>query len=208
MDTDADIALRELAEGALSGSGQQAWTAFDRAWPAILRRLATFQRALGVRPKFQDDCGQAVLLRVWKSRLSYSGDSLPEFLGWMHTICRREHSRLLELDARHPRPESDLESSRPDEDLKSRPLTHELHASRTTEARVGARDELSALEKCISKLDDGLREVTELLYSADSMSEREVAGVLGCSKSQVNVLRHKALQFLAACMREKGGSDD
>jgi len=205
MGTEADDALRELAQGALSGSGADAWAVFDRAWPALLHKLATFQRALGVRSNLRDDCGQAVLLRVWKGRSDYRGTSLSEFLAWMRTICRREHARLLESQARHPRPESELANSERDEEVNSRPSTDELPGEQTTDSLVDARDELRSLEECISGLEESLLEVTELLYSADAPTEREVAEILGCSKSQVNVLRQKALRALAACMEQKGG---
>jgi len=205
VSTEADDALCELAEGALSGDGAEAWACFDRAWPALLRQLAIFQRALGVRPNIRDDCGQAVLLRVWRGRTDYRGHSLPELKGWLHTICRREHARLLEGSSRQPRLESELARDEADTDLNSSLEAREQPDQHSTDALVAARDELSALEACITRLDDNLREVTELLYSAEAPSEREVAELLGCSKSQVNVLRQKALRALAACLKQSEG---
>ena len=201
--TEIDQALRELAEGKLSSPADQAWEAFDRAWPALLKLLATFQRSLGVRPDLRDDCGQAVLTRVWKARTNYRGASAPELVGWIYTICRREHIRLLEADAKRPKSISELTITPGDNALSATTALEET-PQQTTGAIVEARDELSALEDCMSRLDGDLREVTELLYSADALSERDVAKLMGCSKSQINVLRQKALRALSTCLQAKG----
>jgi RNA polymerase sigma factor (sigma-70 family) len=201
--TETDQALRELATGMLSGPADQTWEVFDRAWPALLKLLATFQRSLGVRPDLRDDCGQAVLTRVWKARMNYRGTSAPELAGWIYTICRREHVRLLEADAKRPRSTSELATTSGDDSMS---VTDALEATprQSTDSIVDARDELNALEDCMSRLDGQLREVTELLYSADAPTERDVAKLMGCSKSQINVLRQKALHALSACMQAKG----
>ena len=206
--TEAEEALYELAEGALAGPIEQAWVVFDRAWPALLERLAIFQRALGVRSDLRDDCGQAVMVRVWKGRTNYRGQAAPELFGWIHTICRREHLRLLDADAKRPRTESDLAQATMDSDVASAIEQFEIPQEQTTAGLVDSRDELTALEECLSRLGNEQREVTELLYSAAAFTEREVAQLLKCSKSQVNVLRKKALKALTACMEGRGWLDE
>jgi RNA polymerase sigma factor (sigma-70 family) len=207
--TDAEEALVELASGALRGPVGRAWSTFDRAWPALLRRLATAQRALGVRAELRDECGQAVLARVWKGRAGYRGGNAAELASWIHTICRREHVRLLESLARNPRPASDLADHDPDDDLRNTLPEAERTTGRAASPSSVAqrRDTLRALEDCIARLDADLREVVELLYSPDAPTERDVAAILGCSKSQVNVLRQRALRVLTGCMNRKGAGD-
>lgn len=195
-DLDAEAALERLAAGALRGPAAEAWELFDRSWPVWTRRLAAFLRSLRVPENLREDCGQNALLRVWRSRETYAGRTASELLGWTHRICQREFHRLLEAEGRAPRREGE-----PDEtggaaepgDGSDDPATAAL-----------ASDAERALEECLARLEPRRRAAVELLYAADALSERQVAEVLGLSKSAVNVLRQTSLRDLAACLRGKG----
>jgi RNA polymerase sigma factor (sigma-70 family) len=186
----AEAAFEELARGGLGGAQDRAWDLVQRAWPEIVGRLEVFLRARRVPADLAEDCGQAVLVRVWRFRSSYRGASPPELAAWMYRITENETARALRAAAPAAEDESALDVQ-PD----ARPDPVELSEG---------RDDLRALAECLAGLDARQREVIELLYADDPRSEREAVDVLGLSKSYVHVLRRKALDHLARCLEGKG----
>ena len=198
-----------LGRGALRGPEETAWELFERAWPGILRRLDAFERSLGVPAEFLEDCGQAVLLRVWRFRAGYRGHSAAELAGWMHMICRNEAARYAERAARAPRAESDLGArGEPGADAPwadRGPVEGAVDAGAVDPTEVvGGEEDRRALEQCLAQLEARPRAVVELLFGAEASTEREAAALLGRSKSYVNDLRRAGLDLLARCLKSKG----
>lgn len=196
----AEDAFEALARGGLRARPLEAWALVERAWPELERRLAVLLRALAVAHEFREDCGQEVLLRVWRGRDGYRGGSRGELLAWLARICEREHARLLEARARRPRSETDEHHDDDETTLGERAALIDDPTAQAAEHTEALRE----LAACIAGLGADERRVVELLYSADAPSEREVALVIEVSKSQVNVLRQRALERLAECLRRKG----
>ncbi len=192
-------AFEELAAGGLRAGAEEAWELFERAWPALSRRLGGLLRGLGAREDLREDCGQAALLRVWKARTRYRGTGRGELVAWLRTIAQRELLRLLEMKDRLPTTATD----RAEPGEEPAPLEPASSADPTADeaARADAR---GALETCLAELKEAQREVVELLYAADALTEREAAVVLERSKSHVNTLRQQALVALEGCLRRKG----
>ncbi len=200
---ETEAALDALAAGGLRAEATEAWELFERAWPRVIARLDVFLRSLRVSQDLREDCGQAVLFRVWRSRAGYRGDDRSAFLAWMHQICRREHLRLIEARSRGPRTLGDPIG---DEDGEVMDLL-ERHASENdnpTFENAERGDTQRALEECIEGLEAKHREVIEVLYSEDPLTEREAARALERSKSHINVLRREALALLERCLAGKG----
>jgi len=205
MTGDGERALEALAAGALRDAPGRAREVFERAWPQLTRHLRIFLQAQGVPGESREDCGQAVLLRVWRSRRTYRGTSTPELLGWIYRISQRERLRMIDTAQRRPSAETDLRRSGEDGPgvVESSP-----DVARPDEA-AERLDELAlrrALDECIERLPEKQRAVVELLYSAAEWTERDAAGVLGLSKSYVHSLRQDALRKLEACLKSKGGA--
>lgn len=186
----ASEAYEELARGGLAGPEPRAWELVQRAWPELVSTLEVFLRARRVPENLAQDCGQAVLARVWRFRSSYRGGTPSELAAWMYRITLNEAARAVTREGPAPEDESALESH-----ADARPTADEL---------IEERDDLRALAECMDALDERQREVVELLYSAEPRTEREAVAVLGVSKSYVNVLRRKALDQLARCLQGKG----
>jgi RNA polymerase sigma factor (sigma-70 family) len=192
-------AFEELAAGGLAAPEARAWALFDRAWPAVLGRVQVFLRSRGVPTFLREDCGQSALVRVWRFRTSYRGSTAPELAAWMYRITQNEAARAIEqwrreVSWRRPEPPGAA-----DESLGELAQTGELPGD-----DAESRDALRALDQCLGGLDERQREVIELLYSGNPLSEREACGILGVSKSYVNTLRQKALAQLARCLEGKG----
>lgn len=196
----AEEAFEALARGGLRARPLDAWALVERAWPELERRLSVLLRALAVAREFREDCGQEVLLRVWRGRDGYRGGSRGELLAWIARICQREHARLLEARARRPRSETDEHHEDDDTSFEQRAAS----TDDPTAQAIEHGEALRALAACIEGLGADERSAVELLYSAEAPSEREVALVIEVSKSQVNVLRQRALARLAECLRRKG----
>lgn len=194
---DAESALDELARGGLRARPLIANDLIQSAWGPISRRLAIFQRSIGVPPELWDDCAQESLLRLWRARESYRGSLREEFWAWLFRICEREYMRLLERRGRTNALERSETNESPCMSEASQGTC--VHSSQAEDA-----DEQRAVDECVQALPQELRTTVELLYAPDAHSEREAAVMIGVSKSQVNVLRHRALSSMAECLRQKG----
>ena len=191
-------ALEALAAGGLRAGAREAWELFEQAWPALSGRLAVILRGLGVPNGIREDCGQATLLRVWRARGTYRGGNRAELYGWLRRIAQREFLRLLDMQTRSPTTETDRlppGSSGPVLELES--------CADPTAEGAERSDTRRALEDCLAHLKQPQREVIELLYAADPLTEREAAAALERSKSHVNTLRQQALEALETCLRRK-----
>lgn len=138
-------ALGLLAQGELRAAHDQARSLFDRAWPELQASLAKFFAALRVAPEIREDCGQAVILAVWRGRLGYRGTSRGALFAWLWRICQREHVGFLRRKGRA----SPLGGEPAEEPAASPPA---------------ADDEIEALDACLRELQPELRQVIELGY--------------------------------------------
>lgn len=189
---DAERAIERLARGLLRADAGRALACVEEAWPALERDLASFIRALRVPPRFAEDCGQATLLRVWRGRREYRGATRAEFFAWLYRICRNECWRSLGKAGDGARA---LAATDGDE-LESPTVG--------PAARAELGDEQRAIERCLAELEPEARQVVELLYSDRGPTEREVAAMIGRSKSRVNQLRQAALRALRSCLERRG----
>lgn len=196
---DAAGAFEELAGGGLSGGERHAWELLERAWPEVLGRIEVFLRSRRLAADLMEDCGQAVLVRVWRFRTGYRGSSTAELSAWMHRIASNEAARAQRTTSRELALSSASAVAVAPDPLEELPDTRP-----TPQDLVQSGDELTALEQCLEGLDERMRGVVELLFASEPISEREAAEVLGVSKSYVNVLRQKALAALARCLGKKG----
>ena len=198
FDLGEEPAFETLARGGLRGAPEQTVALLQDAWDELDAWISVAMRSLRVPTHLREDCAQEVWLRLWRARGSYRGESVGELRTWIYRISQREFYRL--LDAARRKPLSQAEGAQAeDEPERELAVSTEL-----PDEPLGEEEDKSALAACIRALEERLRQVIELLYSERAPSEREVAGMVGVSKSQVNVLRQKALASLAQCLRQKG----
>lgn len=191
----SSAAFAALASGALAGPESEAWHLVREAWPEIHGRVRACLAAAGLPLDWREDCGQAVLVRVWRFRSGYRGRSAGELAAWMNRIARNESARALQRAGRieaHVEPEQAMD------------LTTVPDPRASPGRRAEQRDDLRALEECLAALESRQRQVVELLYADTPLSEREAVEVLGVSKSHVHTLRKQALSALARCLEGKG----
>ena len=196
MEPTPEEALEKLARGAIRQSQETAWALFDQAWPAVEQRIWRFVRSLRLSEEFREDCGQNALLRVWRGREGYQGNSLDELGAWIYRITRNEAMRLVERAGRGPRRETGGRDGVNFDNIRGE------HAE--VDAQTLEREEAQALEHCIEALDERSQSLVELLYGDDAPSERAAASMLDLSKSHVNTLRQAALAALKQCLNGKG----
>src|SRR5688572_15650787 len=151
----AEDAFATLASGGLRELPLEAIDLVETAWPELERWVAVFLRAVGAGPEIREDCGQEVLLRVWRTRASYRGGSRGELLAWLYRICQREHHRLLERRGRGPRPHTEHEPEVDDDPDEARGASIVDPTVETAEKR----ESLRALSECIRELHPDSRRV-------------------------------------------------
>ncbi len=186
-----------LAQGALRGNSQRAFSLYEQAWPELWARAQALLRVQGLAFDLREDCGQAALIRVWKFRNGYRGQTAWELAGWMKRIVHNEAARL------EQRAQRDHHVARASGLFDQPQLEPEDRAGEPGQA-LETQAALRAMEQCLALLPAQQRAVVELLYDEHAASEREVAEQLELSKSYVNVLRQKALAQLARCLEGKG----
>ena len=66
------------------------------------------------------------------------------------------------------------------------------------------RETRSALQACLSRLNEKQGTIIHLLYLRSELTEREVAAVMGCSPSYVHKIKEQAIELLRKCLENKG----
>jgi RNA polymerase sigma factor (sigma-70 family) len=82
-------------------------------------------------------------------------------------------------------------------------MTHDPEDSRTPEQTVIAKEETLLLRSCISRLSEKEQEIISLKFGGD-FSNRQIAGMLGLSDSNVGVILYRAIRKLRNDFQECG----
>ncbi|GMU83730.1 MAG: hypothetical protein AMXMBFR47_36000 [Planctomycetota bacterium] len=190
-----DSEILRLAQGTLRADHASAWASFQMAWPSLERFICRRLASRGIPARLRSDTGQNVIVRIWRFRLRYRGQSEAAFWAWIRTICDNELRRSVGRLARERHKlcrSADLESDLP---IEPSPGPAEAAAQ---------ADRLDVLRGCLELLPAGLREVIELLYFPPQLTERAVAELLEIAPSAVHGRKAAALARLAACLDAHG----
>jgi len=153
--------------------------AFTALYERHKGRLFSYLVRLTGNRHIAEDLLQETWLRVYRARGSYQPSG--RFQTWLFTIARR---LLLDHARRAPGAwESDTEA------------TEALSAPERTEHGAEAKDLLLRVERALSALPPGQREVV-LLARFAGLTAEEVATVTGSTPGAIRVALHRALQRL------------
>lgn len=156
---------------------------FDMDWDAVYRRELPrvynyFRYRLG-DDALAEDLTSATFEKAWRARDKYRRD-LAGFATWLLTIARNLATDYFRTRARNTLSYDALEST---------PAPDSPH---DTYARQAELEHLGAL---LSELNDHERELVALKYGAE-LNNREIAGQLGMSESNVGTTMHRTVNKL------------
>lgn len=165
---------------------REAWmkgvvTRWEDALVSYARRFVGFDRAR--------DVVQETFLGVWRNREAAGVGDVEGLRSYVYRACRNRCIDVLRMrDLSHA-------NERSDADVDAIAASgHAPTATPTAEARLAARQDLVALVRLLPKRQ---QEILELRL-VDGLSYKEIAAIMGLTRSNVGMLLHQALMTLRA----------
>lgn len=166
--------IKELLEQCRQGEQEAFYGLYQILHPPLFRFLLARTR---MREDAQDIL-QDLLIDLWRSLARFSYKNEAKFYAFVYKIARRKLSKYYQ--------------SKPTE------LWQENSGNDNYEFLP---EDFGEIRKVLSSLEDKYREVIELRYWSQ-LSLREIADALGLTENNVKVRHHRALQKMAALLKQ------